>query len=94
MTRSPLWAQIHQTERRLAETVKEIERLKALPEYQRDLKFHKELTSLMESFGYEPSEVIDMILARGSDGRRPVAKDTTMRKINRLREFVKVSDSG
>jgi hypothetical protein len=76
--------EIKKAERRLAQVVNEIAKLKAMPEYERELGFHQELTTLMKEFGFEPKEVIEMLHARGSIGDAPVSADLTIQKIKHL----------
>ncbi|ELF6204239.1 hypothetical protein BGP84_12905 [Pseudomonas putida] len=80
MTRPHIMVEIKRAERRLAQVINEIEQLKAMPEYERDLRFYEELTTLMKEFGYEPKEVIEMLHARGSIGDVRVSADLTMQK--------------
>ncbi|MNE22742.1 hypothetical protein D3C80_1159660 [compost metagenome] len=92
MTRCHIMVEIKKAERRLAQVVNEIAQLKAMPEYERELRFYEELTSLMEEFGYEPKEVIEMLHARGSIGDVPVSADLTMKKIKHLSSLLVKSE--
>lgn len=64
MARTHTLISLHEAERRLAQTMSEIEALKATEDYALDFEFFSRLVHLMERYDYSPQEVADMLITR------------------------------
>lgn len=95
MTRNHNLIQLRNAERQLAEAVKEIKKIQLTEDYHLDLQFFKELTDLMARYGYQASQVAEMLIARDPDIDSPAFRNTTMLYVNRFSEQIDMeSDSG
>lgn len=64
MTRSHTLINLRNAERRLAQTMSEIESLQATEDYELDLQFFSKLVHLMQCYDFSPDQVTDILITR------------------------------
>lgn len=69
MKRRHTLVEYRQVEHRLTMALRALKDVQGQADYQLDLQFHAELTTLMESFNFQKDDVVQLLLARDHAGQ-------------------------
>lgn len=93
MTRTHSLLNLRQAERRLAETMSEIDRLQASEDYELDLQFFSKLVHLMQRYDFSPNQVADILLTREMSMLNRSSADARQEDLACLRKLVELAPS-
>lgn len=93
MTRKHSLLSVREAERRLAETMNEIDGLQATEDYELDLQFFGKLVHLMQRYGFSPDQVAEILLTREMSMLDRSSADSGREDLTCLRTLVGLAPS-